>query len=365
MSDHKDRIEHTLEVLVYAPIGVGLYLRDMGPTFVNMFIARGRAEVDRRQAQVQQRTTTAKSIGQVAMTFGVPMVRQRVEREVDSARQRARVVPRDDQRQRHERRASAPDRDGTAAAPATGPEPAKAARRTARTARATDPGPTARRPTARRPAGDTLPIPGYDALSASQVVERLAGLRPRSSTRSAPTRARTATGARFSARSTRSPRRLGGGRAGRDHRGSRARRGPRSRIPGRAAQRNGAAPLWATREARPEPLADALAALLARDDATVLVGTLDDARRRLRHRGGRGAPRRFPPRGDRRDLRRARGARGRGGGAARGAAGRVLRGGGVHRGRRGRAARDRQAKNFFERAGFTARLLVMHKSART
>ena len=26
------------------------------------------------------------------------------------------------------------------------------------------------------PANDTLPIPGYDALSASQVVERLAGL---------------------------------------------------------------------------------------------------------------------------------------------------------------------------------------------
>ena len=89
MSEHRDRIEQTIEMLVYAPIGVGLYLRDMGPTFVNMFVARGRAEIDRRQAQVQQRTTTAKSIGQVAVTFGVPMVRQRVEREVDGARQRA------------------------------------------------------------------------------------------------------------------------------------------------------------------------------------------------------------------------------------------------------------------------------------
>ena len=89
MTEPKDRIEHTLEVLVLAPIGVGLYLRDMGPTFVNMFVARGRAEIDRRQAQVQQRTTTAKSIGQVAMTFGVPMVRQRVERDLGSARQRA------------------------------------------------------------------------------------------------------------------------------------------------------------------------------------------------------------------------------------------------------------------------------------
>src|SRR6478736_1245638 len=92
MTDPKDRIAHTLEVLVYAPIGVGLYLRDMGPTFVNMFVARGRAEIDRRQAQVQQRTTTAKSIGQVAMAFGVPMVKQRVEKEVGTARERAQTL---------------------------------------------------------------------------------------------------------------------------------------------------------------------------------------------------------------------------------------------------------------------------------
>src|SRR4051812_7571975 len=89
MTEHKDRIEQTIEVLVYAPIGAGLYLKDMGPTFVNMFVARGRAEIDRRQAQVQQRTTTAKSIGQVAVAFGVPMVRQRVEREVGNAKDRA------------------------------------------------------------------------------------------------------------------------------------------------------------------------------------------------------------------------------------------------------------------------------------
>ncbi len=89
MAEHKDRIEQTIEMLVYAPIGAGLYLKDMGPTFVNMFVARGRAEIDRRQAQVQQRTTTARSVGQVAVAFGVPMARQRVEREVGNARQRA------------------------------------------------------------------------------------------------------------------------------------------------------------------------------------------------------------------------------------------------------------------------------------
>jgi hypothetical protein len=167
MTDRKDRIEQTIEVLVYAPIGVGLYLKDMGPTFVNMFVARGRAEIDRRQAQVQQRTTTARSIGQVAVTFGVPMVRQRVEREVDSARQRAQSflgtiggsegingVP-----------AAAPSRPPVSTSSvgttgANGSEPQNAAPET-NGSQSVDPG---------------LPIPGYDSLSASQVVVRLAGL---------------------------------------------------------------------------------------------------------------------------------------------------------------------------------------------
>src|SRR5204863_3009131 len=40
------------------------------------------------------------------------------------------------------------------------------------------------------------------------------------------------------------------------------------------AERGGA--LWATREARPEPLDDALAELSRRDDALVVVGTTED-----------------------------------------------------------------------------------------
>jgi hypothetical protein len=163
MTDRKDRLEHTLEVLVYAPIGVGLYLKDMGPTFVNMFVARGRAEIDRRQAQVQQRTTTAKSIGQVAMAFGVPMVKQRVEKEVGTARERAQTLL-----------GSIAGSDGTNGAPAARPTAPAA------------PAPAPKAPTAAATPSTTtdtngsadprLPIPGYNSLSASQVVERLAGL---------------------------------------------------------------------------------------------------------------------------------------------------------------------------------------------
>ena len=47
-----------------------------------------------------------------------------------------------------------------------------------------------------------------------------------------------------------------------------------SSAPQLREERGGA--LWATREARPEPLEAAFAALLDRDDATVLVGTIDE-----------------------------------------------------------------------------------------
>jgi len=172
MTVPKDRIEHTLELLVLAPIGVGLYLRDMGPTFVNMFVARGRAEIDRRQAQVQQRTTTAKSIGQVAMTFGVPMVRQRVERDLDSARQRAQTfLGSIGGTDTSTTRAASTNTDDKTTAPV------KAPTRSAPQASGSESnGTNTNGSNGASGAGDTLPIPGYDTLSASQVVERLAGL---------------------------------------------------------------------------------------------------------------------------------------------------------------------------------------------
>ena len=164
MTEHKDRIAHTLEVLIYAPLGAGLYLRDMGPTFVNMFVARGRAEIDRRQAQIEQRTTTARSVGQVATAFGVPMVRQRVERDLGTARQRAQTLL-----------GSIAGSDPVNGAPAARPEPAPASATAPKSTKA--PAPTARPADANGSGADAdLPIPGYNSLSASQVVERLAGL---------------------------------------------------------------------------------------------------------------------------------------------------------------------------------------------
>jgi hypothetical protein len=198
MTENHDRIERTLEVLVYAPLGFGLFLKDTAPTFINMFISRGRAEVDRRHEEVQQHVTTARSLGQVTMAYGPPIVRERVSRTVADARRRAEallgtVVP--DATSPNVETEPAPDTalrtfaDEAAARPTASAPPASPS--TFATTRSDDPpvappasesangtwsSESANNGDAARSAG--LPIPGYDALSASQVVERLVGLAP-------------------------------------------------------------------------------------------------------------------------------------------------------------------------------------------
>ena len=181
MTENPDRIERTLELLLYAPIGIGMFLKDTAPTFVNMFVSRGKAEVDRRQDDVQQRVTTARSLGQVTLAFGPPVIRKKVEDTVAQAWHHAEGLL----------GASASDNGSSApsaraeATVASTPEPEADA--------LISPSPTSAASTApAEPAsmngnatsnGDLassadLPIPGYDALSASQVVERLTGLSP-------------------------------------------------------------------------------------------------------------------------------------------------------------------------------------------
>jgi GNAT superfamily N-acetyltransferase len=120
-------------------------------------------------------------------------------------------------------------------------------------------------------------------------------------------------------------------------------------------------PLWSVREARPEPLEPALSAVLEHDDATVLVGTLEEhvvaygvAEIEVLRDGSR--------LGVISEIYVQPEARGVGVGellverlvqfctdaGCLGVDATALPG-------------DRQAKNYFERAGFSARLLVMHK----
>ncbi len=168
MTTRDERVGRALDVLVYAPLGLGLWLRDLAPSVLDTLVSRGRAEVDRRQEQAQQHVTTARSMGEVALAFGLPKLRSRAERQVRTVRAQAdRLVG------SVGNLAGGARSNGTApaASPATPPP---------RHAPAPDAAPVVDDPAApaepRSASSAHLPIPGYDALSASQVVERLAGL---------------------------------------------------------------------------------------------------------------------------------------------------------------------------------------------
>lgn len=153
MTDGNKRVERAVELLIYAPLGAGLSAIDIAPSLAEMFVNRARGEIDRRHEQVSQRITTVRSMGQVAVAFGLPMVRNRA-RSIVVARRRPASSP------QPTRRAAPADFVMT---PVTPPSPTPA---------------PANGPLSDAPTSAELPIPGYDALSASQVVERLTGLAP-------------------------------------------------------------------------------------------------------------------------------------------------------------------------------------------
>ena len=46
MPDEKPPVDRAFELLVYAPVGAALYVRDMLPSMVGIFVSRGRREVE-------------------------------------------------------------------------------------------------------------------------------------------------------------------------------------------------------------------------------------------------------------------------------------------------------------------------------
>jgi hypothetical protein len=169
------RTERALDLLVYAPVGVALYLRDTVPTFVNLFVSRGRAELGQRRQQAENQVAQARAMGEFAVNFGGPKVREHVEKGIALARKGAESVlggAEDD--------GGVPDAADETPSPAPAPRPDRAA---ANSRAASKPaGESTNTSTATTaapaPAATTLVIPDYDELSASQVVERLDGLPP-------------------------------------------------------------------------------------------------------------------------------------------------------------------------------------------
>ena len=148
MTDSRDLRKRATEVVVFAPIGLASYALEMAPDFIDSAVRRGQAEFDRRQAEVAEHINSARSLGQVAIAFGLPKLRKRVEARITELMSRAETAP-----------AASPHPAPVVAVVPDAPRPRPVIV-----------------PVADAPPSETLPIPGYDALSASQVVERLTGL---------------------------------------------------------------------------------------------------------------------------------------------------------------------------------------------
>jgi len=134
VTDEKHPLEQAIELLVYAPVGLAITARTELPDLV----AKGRA-------RLEGQLTLARFVGQFAVKQGRVEVEKRIKAYTDPPPPEPEPV--------------------TVSVPITlVAEPAPAA-----------PAPVAPDTEPRLPAGD-LAIPGYDALSASQVVQRLAGL---------------------------------------------------------------------------------------------------------------------------------------------------------------------------------------------
>jgi hypothetical protein len=152
VSEDRSIIDRAVELFVYAPVGAGLHLLENAPPYVNTFVERGREEVN-------QRVVTVRSTGEVALAFGWPRLRKRLQARVQDVV--ANVMPSSPTPTPAEPAAPAPVASDVAAPPAP---PVVGQWHPAATVDS--------------PTSEELPIPGYDALSASQVVERLAGLEP-------------------------------------------------------------------------------------------------------------------------------------------------------------------------------------------
>ncbi len=164
--DGKGVPERAAELFVYAPVGVAMYLRDTVPTFLGLFVNRGRNEVKKYGKDARKQVDQAKSMGEFAVTFGGPRLRRKLEEGVSAARKSAETVL-----------ANLGSADGEVAingydgaSPPARPEPASPA---PKVVAAVPPATSA----AASSAGAELVIPDYDELSASQVVARLEGLR--------------------------------------------------------------------------------------------------------------------------------------------------------------------------------------------
>ena len=142
MSEHSSPRPSAVEVVLFAPIGAALALRDNAPQWAS----QGRA-------RVETRIRVAKMIGEFAVRTGIKELERRVAGRFPS---RDTSSSSDAETQTASNHVETSDAGASTTSSASAPAPVDSLL----------PGPLV----------SSLPIPSYDSLAASQVVERLEGL---------------------------------------------------------------------------------------------------------------------------------------------------------------------------------------------
>jgi hypothetical protein len=205
-----ERAEKAVETLVYGTVGLALYVRDTAPSFIKLFVARGKNELGQQgEKVVVDPLAQVKSFGDLAAQ-SAPQILRVVGDQVGRLRERAEDViagfgtppgtpstppPYSPAPPAPGQSGSPPGSPSERQSSAPPPVPSAAAAAAAAAASATgtehaeaDDGPTSWRPAASPTASSSTPaapasgtvsglaITDYDELSASQVVDRLEGL---------------------------------------------------------------------------------------------------------------------------------------------------------------------------------------------
>jgi hypothetical protein len=192
VSDEKQPVEKAVELFVYAPVGMALYVRDMLPSMMGIFVARGKREVQTHRAppppvtpppmppEVKRRIDESVGMARVVAEGGFGVARDVAGSGIGVARDVAGNALSQLLALRTNG-AAVTEAEPTIARtpPVSAPEFAPAPTPPAPTLPATSTTPPVPPDAAWKadvPAAEALPIPDYDELSASQVVERLDGL---------------------------------------------------------------------------------------------------------------------------------------------------------------------------------------------
>jgi hypothetical protein len=184
VADDKQPVEKAVELFVYAPVGVALYVRDMLPSMMGIFVSRGKREVQSHlpgraptpppppvPPEVRRRIDESVGVARYMAEGGLGVARDvagsglGVAREVAGSALAQFLAMRANGAPIAEEAAPPAATASTPAAASPGPAPTPGAPSAAEASWQTD-----------VPAVEALPIPDYDELSASQVVERLEGL---------------------------------------------------------------------------------------------------------------------------------------------------------------------------------------------